>query len=70
MSRTTRTVRVSTPALERSLPSGLVTVGPVVEPDLVAYGDDDEAREELRLFLADHLAKLPAAHAARFFLPD
>ncbi len=70
MSRTTRTVRVSTPALERSLSSGLVTVGPVVEPGVVAYGDDEEAREELRIFLADHLARLPAGQAARFFLPD
>ncbi len=63
-------MRVSTPALERSLPSGLITIGPVVEPTLVAHGDDDEAREELRVFLADHLARLPAAQAARYFLPD
>ena len=63
-------MRVTTPALERSLPSGLVTIGPVVEPTLIAHGDDDEAREELRIFLADHLAKLPAAQAARYFLPE
>jgi ATP-dependent Clp protease ATP-binding subunit ClpC len=70
VSRTTRTVRVSTPALERSLPSGLVTIGPVVEPGVLAYGDDDEAREELRVFLADYLSKLSAAQAARYFLPE
>ncbi|HUQ01450.1 MAG TPA: AAA family ATPase [Kofleriaceae bacterium] len=63
-------MRVSTPALERSLSSGLVTIGPVVEPGVLAYGDDDEAREELRVFLADYLSKLSAAQAARFFLPE
>ncbi len=70
LSRTTRTVRVSIPALERSLASGLVTLGPPVDPELVAHGDDDEAADELRVFLAEHLSKLPAAQAARYFLPD
>lgn len=70
MTRTTRTVKVTTPALERSLPSGLVTVGPVVEADLVAHGDEDEARAELKMFLAEHLAKPPAGQAARYVFPE
>jgi len=61
---------VTTPALERDLPSGLVTLAPVIEADVVAHGDDEAAEHELLVFLAEHLAALPPARAARYFLPD
>ncbi len=61
---------MTTPALERSLPSGLVTLGPVVDGGVVAHGDDEQAEHELLGFLAEHLATLPPAQAARYFLPE
>ncbi|MBK9032460.1 MAG: AAA family ATPase [Myxococcales bacterium] len=65
-----RTSKVTAWALERALPSGAHTVAPVVSPELCAFGDDDAPLDELRVFLAEHLATAPVAAVARLFVPD
>ncbi|MEZ4402513.1 MAG: AAA family ATPase [Kofleriaceae bacterium] len=60
---------MTTWVLERSLATGTRTWAPVVAPELCAAGDGPAALEEVRVFLAEHLATAPAALAARYFLP-
>jgi ATP-dependent Clp protease ATP-binding subunit ClpC len=60
---------VTTWTIERVVPSGATTCAPVVAPELCAFGDDDGAREEVRVFLAHHLATEAPAAVARYFLP-
>lgn len=64
-----RTSTVTTWALARDLPSGATTWAPVVAPSLCAFGDGDGPADELRVFLAEHLATAPAAQVARYFVP-
>ncbi len=64
-----RTSTVTTWALARELPSGATTWAPVVAPELCAFGDGDAPADELRVFLAEHLATAPAAQVARYFVP-
>lgn len=64
-----RTSTVTTWALARVLPGGATTWAPVVAPELCAFGDDDEAPEELKVFLSEHLATVAAPQAARYFVP-
>ena len=62
-------VRVETLALARSLPSGSMTVQPVVDRDVLAFGSEAEAHAQLRVYLAETLGKLAPERAARYFLP-
>ncbi len=53
----------------RELHNGDWTVFPVADPSRVSYGTEAGCVEELRLFLAEHLAELPATELGRFSLP-
>ena len=64
-----RKVRVETLALERGLPSGSITVQPVVDGGVLAFGSEAEAHAQLRVYLAETLGKLEPEQAARYFLP-
>jgi ATP-dependent Clp protease ATP-binding subunit ClpC len=57
-------------ALLRRLPSGRCTVAPINAPQLTAYGPDGVATADLRLFLSEHLALLPAEQVARFAVSE
>ncbi|MFO0626447.1 MAG: AAA family ATPase [Polyangiales bacterium] len=57
-------------ALLRRLPSGRCTVAPINAPQLTAYGSDGVAAGDLRLFLSEHLAHVPAEHVARFAVSE
>ncbi|HVV85310.1 MAG TPA: hypothetical protein VHE35_19745, partial [Kofleriaceae bacterium] len=69
MATSARKVRVETLALARSLPSGSVTVQPVVDGAVLAFGSEAEAHAQLRVYLAETLGKLEPERAARYFLP-
>ena len=69
MSERAAKVRVETLALARALPSGSMTVQPVVDGDVLAFGTEAEAHAQLRVYLAETLGKLAPERAARYFLP-
>lgn len=57
-------------ALLRRLSSGRCVVAPVSAPQLAAYGPEGIATADLRLFLSEHLAAIPAEQVARFAVSE
>lgn len=53
-----------------TLPGGGCLGYPVIDPSLASFGDESDVREELRLFLSEHLAEQHPTVVARFALPE
>src|SRR5262245_19488322 len=63
-------LHLSVPVLERELFNGDSLAYPLADPQLAAFGEQAEVREELRLFLREHLARLYAPLLAGFTFPE
>ncbi len=61
---------LSTLVVVDELPDGTCLVYPVVEPQTIAAGLEDNALTELRLFLSEDLQDAEAERIARFSLPE
>ena len=61
---------LSTLVVIDELPDGTCLVYPVVEPQTIAAGLEDNALTELRLFLSEDLQDAEADRIARFSLPE
>jgi ATP-dependent Clp protease ATP-binding subunit ClpC len=65
------TLELEPPVVVRAHASGAVYAYPLGDPELVCRaGDLDEALATQRMFLAEHLAKVPADQLAGFSFPD
>jgi ATP-dependent Clp protease ATP-binding subunit ClpC len=62
-------LRIDTLVLRRELWSDAITAAPAGAPGLVAHGDDDDAIEEVRLFLTGALAIAQPTPVMRHLLP-
>ncbi len=63
-------LEIDTPAIVSQLLSGDTLVALAPSPELVSFGDEEEALLAARVFLSEHLSQAAPGEVARFALPE
>src|SRR5687767_10819268 len=63
-------LEIRVPLVVRELWSGDHLAFPIADPKLAAFGSEIDVLEEVRLFLREHLARIPAQLLSSFTIPE